>query len=89
MFPHPQTVYQVRELDRRLLLDRIARERAVRVAFAQSTSRSDLSGRRLVLPLPRIVPLRLGLPPLAWLVHTVGASRAWRTIPRTARSAGG
>ena len=75
MFPHPETCCQLCEMDRRFLLDRLAREHAVRVAFAEPASRSDRSNRHRTLPLQRFAPHRLGWLPMARLVGLAKAGR--------------
>jgi hypothetical protein len=75
MCPHLETVYQLREMDRRFLLERAARERAVRIALADPTGRSDRRGWRWALRFPRIAPYRLGRLSRAWLIEAVGVSR--------------
>ena len=55
MFPHPDTVYAVRDLERRRTLDQIARERPVRLAAAGAADPSGRTGSRRLSPLARLV----------------------------------
>jgi hypothetical protein len=66
MFPHPETIYTVRDMERRQMLDRIAQERAVRIATAEVTDQTGRGGPRWRLALHRIVLRQVDRLPLNW-----------------------
>jgi hypothetical protein len=75
MFPHPETDCQLRDVDRRFLLDRLAREHAVRVASAAPRARHDGSDRHRALHVLRHAPRGLWRLPLARFVGAVETGR--------------
>lgn len=73
MFPHPETVFVVRDMERRLHLDRIAREQAMLIEVTRPATRNERIAHRLLARLP-----------LAWLAALVGLPQGDNRAPRLA-----
>ena len=77
MYPHLDTGCTIRELERRLLLEEVARERTLRAGLADQRDRLRNRGwRRLTLAWRTIMPLSSLWTPRAETVDPVGVLRA-------------